>query len=157
MHPQHVEGERDTRIPASTSRTPFARCSEPVAIDTERRVNAGRWRIGRAYRAGRLICGCVQVAVSLDERVGLTERERRIVRVRFCEPVDDDLRVELTELARRRGAASLRAAERIAPIELVVVDPHSEHERIVGGLQPPYKRHGPLRGIEFGFGQLRAR
>jgi hypothetical protein len=143
-------------ISGSTRRTPFARCSAPAAIDTERTPSAGRWRIGRAYRADRLVCGCVQVAVSLDERLGLTERERRMVRVRFCEPVDDDLRVELTELARRRGVASLRAAERIAPIELVVDDPHRENERIVGGLQPPHKRHGPLREIEFGLGQLRA-
>jgi hypothetical protein len=36
-----------------------------------------------------------------------------------------------------------------------VDDPQREHERVVGGLQPPQRRHGPLREIEFGFGQLK--
>jgi hypothetical protein len=134
---------------------PFARGSAPAAVNTAHTASTGRWRIGRAYRAGRLVCGCVHVIVSLDERLGLTERERRMIGVRFHEPVNDDLRAELTELARRRGTPSHRAAERIAPIELVVDDPHSEHEPIVGGLQPPQRRHGPLRDIEFGFGQLK--
>jgi hypothetical protein len=140
-------------IAASTSGMPFVRGSAPAGVDTERTLSAGRWRIGRAYRAGRLVCGCVHVMVSLDERLGLTERERRMVRVRFHEPVDDDLRTELAELARRRGTASHRAAERISPIELVVDDPQSEPERVVGCLQPPQRRHGQLREIEFGFGQ----
>ena len=141
-------------IATSASRKPFARGSAPVAVDTARTASAARWRLGRAYRAGRLVCGCVHVRVSLDERLGLTERERRMIRVRFHEPVDDELRAELIELTRRRGTASHRAAERIAPIELVVDDPHSEHERMVGGLRPPQRRHGQLREIEFGFGQL---
>jgi hypothetical protein len=111
--------------------------------------------VGRAYRAGRLVCGCVHVTISLDERIGLTEHERRVVHVRFHEPVADDLRIELGELARRRGVASERAAERIDPIELVIDDPAAgEHERITGRLRPPYRRHGRLREIEFGFGQL---
>jgi hypothetical protein len=110
--------------------------------------------VGRAYRAGRLVCGCVHVAVRVDDRLGLTRRERRMVRVRFSEPVADDLRVELSELARRRGPASERVAERIDPIELVLDDPHGEHERITGRLRPPHSRHGRLREIEFGFGQL---
>src|SRR3954449_6175783 len=82
-----------------------------------------RWRAGHAYRGGRLVCGCVQVMVRFDVRLGLTPRERRMVRVRFCEPVADDLRVELSALVRRRGTASQRAAERIEPIELVIDDP----------------------------------
>jgi hypothetical protein len=143
------------RIAASTRRTPFTHGSAPAAVDTERTPSAGHWRIGRAYRAGRLVCGFVHVTVSLDDRLGLTERERRMIRVRFHEPVDDDLRAELTELARRRGTASRRAAERITPIELVVDDPCGEHERMIGGLQPPHRRHGQLREIEFGFGQLK--
>jgi hypothetical protein len=113
-------------------------------------LSAGRWRVGRAYRAGRLVCGCVHVTVSVDERLGLTRRERRMVRVRFHEPVDDDLRIELTELARRRGTASDRAAERIAPIELVIEDPRGEHERMIGDVRPPQRRHGRLRDVEFG-------
>ena len=81
---------------------------------------------------GRLVCGCVQVAIGVDDRLGLTRHERRLVRVRFCEPVADDLRVELSELARRRGPASERAAERIDPIELVIDDPASEWEPTTG-------------------------
>jgi hypothetical protein len=113
-------------IAVSTSRELFARGTAPATVETARTASAGHWRIGRAYRAGRLVCGCVHVTVSLDERLGLTERERRMIRVRFHEPVDDDLRAELTELAHRRGTASERAAERITPIELVVDDPQSE-------------------------------
>jgi len=142
-------------IAARTRRTPFAPGSAPPAVDTGRTPSAGHWRLGRACRAGRLVCGCVHVTVSLDERLGLTQRERRMVRVRFHEPVDEVLRTELTELARRPGPASHRVAERITPIELVVDDPQSEHERIVGSLQPPHRRHGLLREIEFGFGQLK--
>jgi hypothetical protein len=106
-------------------------------------------RLGRAYRAGRLVCGCVHVTVLLDGRLGLAPRERRLVRVRFHEPLDDDLRSELTQLVRWRGAAARRAVERVDPIEVVVDDPHGERQRIVGHLQPPQMRHGQLRAIEF--------
>jgi len=110
--------------------------------------------VGRAYRAGKLVCGCVHVEIAFDDRLGLTRRERRSVRVRFCEPVDDALRAELTELARRRGTASERAAERIEPIELVIDSPWGGRERMTGRLRPPHRRHGQLREIEFGFGHL---
>jgi len=96
----------------------------------------------------------VQVAVRFDDRLGLTRSERRMVRVRFSEPVDDDLRVELSDLARRRGTASERAAERIDPIELVIDDPSGEPVHMTGRLRPPHSRHRRLREIEFGFGQL---
>jgi len=33
--------------------------------------------------------------MSVDDRLGLTERERRRVRVSFHEPLDDDLRSDL--------------------------------------------------------------
>ena len=141
------------RIAATTSRMPFARGNAPVPPDGELTPGTARWRVGRAYRAGRLVCGCVHVKVSVDDRLGLTRRERRMVRVRFCEPVDDDLRAELTELARRRGTASERAAESIAPIEVVIDDLGGEHQHMIGGLRPPQRRHGPLREIEFGFGE----
>ena len=126
----------------------------PAPVDGELTPGAGRWRVARAYRAERLVCGCVQVAVRFDDRLGLTRRERRMVRVRFSEPVDDDLRAELSKLARRRGMAAERAAERIDPIELVIDDPAGERERMTGRLRPPDSRHGWLREIEFGFGQL---
>lgn len=74
--------------------------------------------------------------------------------VRFSEPIDDELRAQLSELARRRGTASERAAERIDPIELIIDDPSSEHEHMTGRLRPPHSRHGRLNEIEFGFGQL---
>jgi hypothetical protein len=119
-------------------------------VDSEPAPGSGRWQTGRAYRSGRLVCGCVQVAIRFDDRLGLTRRERRMIRVRFCEPFDDDLRAELTELARRRGAASERAAGRIAPIELVIDGPADERERMTGRLRPPHRRHGRLREIEFG-------
>jgi hypothetical protein len=104
---------------------------------------------GRAYRAGRLICGRVQVTISDDERIGQTAEERCVVELRFHEPLDDRLRVELTRLLRRRGAAAGRAAERIDPIEVVVDDPSAARLRIVGRIQPPRVHHGALRDIEF--------
>jgi hypothetical protein len=105
--------------------------------------------LGRAYRAGRLVCGCVHVTVLRDGRPGLAAHERRQVRVRFHEPLDHDLRTELTHLVRRRGAAGRRAVERIELLEIVVDDPRPEHRRIVGHLQPPLVRHGLLGTIEF--------
>lgn len=138
------------RTARSTDRTAFA----PARVDSEPALRTGCWQAGRAYRGGRLVCGCVQVAIRLDDRLGLTRRERRLVRVRFCEPVADELRAELTELARRRGTASERAAERFDPIELVIDNAWGGRERITGRLRPPHKRHGRLREIEFGFGHL---
>jgi hypothetical protein len=92
----------------------------------------------------------VQVTISLDDRLGLTERERRRVRVSFHEPLDDDLRSELTELVRRRGAAARRVADASQTIVVVVGDHDSRPMHIVGRLQPPEARHLPLREIEFG-------
>ncbi len=113
-----------------------------------------RCRVGRAYRCGRLICGWVQITISDDERLGLTQQERRHVRVRFHEPIDDGLRSELTQLMRRRGAAAGRAAERIDPIEVVVDEPAGWRHRIVGRVEPPQVHHGPLRDIEFALRKL---
>jgi hypothetical protein len=137
-------------IGARSSRTSFARGIASGDVDTEPPGSAGHWQVGRAYRAGRLVCGCVHVAIRFDDRLGLTRGERRMVRLRFCEPVDDDLRAELTELAQRRGRASERAAERIAPIELVIDETQGERERMTGRLRPPHRRHARLREIEFG-------
>jgi hypothetical protein len=106
-------------------------------------------RVGRAYRAGRLVCGSVHVTVRVDGRLGLAPRERRVVGVRFHEPLDDDLRSELTQLMRRHGAAARRVVERVDPIEVVIDDPHGERQRIIGHLEPPQVRHGRLRDIDF--------
>ena len=92
--------------------------------------------------------------MSVDERLGLTQQERRLVRVRFHEPLDDGLRYELTQLMRRRGAAARRAAERIDPIEIVFDDAYGERQCIRGVVEPPQVRHGQLRDIEFALRQL---
>jgi hypothetical protein len=91
----------------------------------------------------------VHVVVIRDGRLGLAPRERGLVRLRFHEPLDDDLRTELIELVQRRGAAARRAVDRIDAIEVVVDDPRGERQRIVGYLQAPQARHGQLRTIEF--------
>jgi hypothetical protein len=145
------------RIPVALSTLPSNAGSDPAGVAN---VNvpantAGMLRsdrrccLGRAYRAGRLVCGCVHVTVSLDGRLGLAAHERGLLRVRFQEPLDDDLRSDLTQLVRRRGAAARRAVERVDPIEVVVDGPHGEGQRILGHLEPPQMRHGQLRAIEF--------
>jgi hypothetical protein len=120
------------------------------ADDPPRAKQCGR--LGRAYRGGRLICGWVTIGD--DERLGLTRQERRLVRVRFHEPLDDRLRSELTLLLRRRGQAAHRAAERIEPIEVVIDDPQGGRERILGSVEPPQVHHGRLRDIDFALRRL---
>jgi hypothetical protein len=145
------------RIPVALNTLPPTFGSEPDrAVDADVPASAvgtfrtdQRCRLARAYRAGRLVCGCVHVTIGRDDRLGLTQQERRLVWVRFHEPVDDELRAELTGLVRRRGSAARRAAERVEAIEVVVDDPYGERQRIVGHLEPPQMRHGLLRAIEF--------
>jgi hypothetical protein len=83
-----------------------------------------RYNWGRAYRNGQLVCARVQLTVGRDGRLGVTRSQRRYVVARFSERVHPALRAELAELARRRGAAARRAAERMDPIELVFDDRH---------------------------------
>jgi hypothetical protein len=145
------------RIPVGLSTLPPNAAGDPSEVanvgapaDGANSLRADRLCcLGRAYRAGRLVCACVHVTVLRDMRLGLAPRERRLVRVRFHEPLDDKLRAELIRLVRRRGAAGRRAVERVDAIELVVDDPYAERERIVGHLEPPQMRHGQLRAIEF--------
>lgn len=72
---------------------------------------------------------------------------------RFSERLDvtllRDLR-GLRELARRRGQAARRAAERMEPIQIVVDDPRHGRVRISGRIEPPQVHWGDLREIEFG-------
>lgn len=96
----------------------------------------------------------MRVTFSRDDRLGLAPRERRTVNARFEDRLDPALRAELTDLARRRGAAALRAAERIEPIVLMVGDPRNGRERIVGRIAPPQTRRGDLRDVEFGLREL---
>jgi len=146
------------RIPVALNTLPPTFGSDPTrAADADVSASAvGTFRtdhhrrLGRAYRAGRLVCGCVHVTIGRDDRLGLTQQERRLVWVRFHEPVDDELRAELTRLVRRRGSAARRVAERIDPIEVVVDDPRGDRQRIVGHLEPPQVRHGQIGDIKFG-------
>jgi hypothetical protein len=61
------------------------------------------------------------------------------------------------QLARRRGAAAKRVAERMQPVVIVVDDPDSGcRTRMVARLQPPQVRGGGLSEIEFGVRELPA-
>jgi hypothetical protein len=120
----------------------------------QRVVSEQRYAWGRAYRDGSLVCTRVHVTFRRDERLGLAPRERRYVAARFLDRLHPDLRAELAELTRRRGAAARRAAERIEPIVVVIDDPRHGRERIVGRLVPPQVRRGDLRDVEFGLREL---
>jgi hypothetical protein len=128
----------------------------PVPIAVSGIVAGGqRFAAGRAYRGERLVCARVQLTIGRDDdRLGLARHERRYVVARFCEGLDPALRAELTELVRRRGTAARRAAETIAPIEIVIDDPRRGRERLIVRLQPPQLRRGNLRDIEFGLREL---
>ena len=110
-----------------------------------------RYGWARAYRHGRLIAGRVRLIVDHDVRVGIAprERRRRFLRAAFVERVDPALRAELVAVARHRGAAARRAADRMEPIEVVIDDPHHGRQRIVGRVEPPQQRRGDLDEIEF--------
>jgi hypothetical protein len=115
-------------------------------------INGQAHAWGQAYRHGSLICGRVCVTFGRDDRLGLAPRERRTVIARFEDRLHPTLRSELSELselARRRGAAARRAAERIEPIVIRVGDPRHGREQIVGRLVPPQMRRADLRNIEF--------
>jgi hypothetical protein len=128
----------------------------PAAIPTPTNARdaylvAREIRSARAYRDGQLVCSRVSVTVTSDDRLGFAPRERRrVIGARFTERVDANLRGELAAVVRRRGAAARRAAERIAPIEVV----DDEGRRIIGRLEPPRSHHGDLCDIEFAVREL---
>lgn len=107
-----------------------------------------------ACRDGEVICGGVTLTLRMDTRLGLAPRERRRVGIRFIEHVHPELRRELSELVRRRGAAARRAAERMKPIELVFDAPPEGLQRITGWLEPPSRKRGELDEIEFNLYEL---
>jgi hypothetical protein len=111
-----------------------------------------RYQWARAYRDGRLVAGRVRLTVDHDVRIGLAlrERRRRSLRAAFTERVDPTLRAELVAVARHRGAAARRAADRMQPIEVILDDPQRGRQRIVGRVQPPQQRRGDFDEIEFG-------
>jgi hypothetical protein len=95
----------------------------------------------------------VQVTFGRDDRLGLAPHERRrYFAARFVDRLHPDLRAELAEVARRRGAAARRAADRIEPIVVVIDDPCLGRERIVARIEPPQVRRcfGCLSDVEFG-------
>lgn len=116
---------------------------------TRRPLTGGCYRWARAYRDGELVCGRVELTVSVDFRLGLAPHERRYFTARFFERLQPELQTELTELVRRRGASARRAAERMQPLEVVFEDPRRGSQRIVGRVQPPQRRRGELYEIEF--------
>jgi hypothetical protein len=109
-----------------------------------------RYAWGRAYRDGSLVCSRVHVKFGHDDRLGLAPHERRYFVARFQDRLHPTLHSELLELARRRGSAARRAAERMQPIVIVVDDPRHGPDRIVGRLEPPQTRRGDLGDVEFG-------
>jgi hypothetical protein len=105
---------------------------------------------GRAYRDGRLVCWRVHVTIGREhDRLGLAPRERRYVTARFRDRLDRDLHAELVQLARRRGAAAKRVADRMEPVVIVVDDPRHGRTRLTGHVQPPQVRGGALYDIDF--------
>jgi IS4 transposase len=114
-----------------------------------------RYRWARAYREGRLVAGRVELAVEADDlRIGLSLSERRRIVARFVERLDPELRDELAQLVRRRGAAGKRIAERLAPVEVVAEDRDGSERRFLCRLQPPQQRYGDLWEIEFDLREL---
>jgi hypothetical protein len=108
-----------------------------------------RHRRARAYRHGELICGRVDLTVSLDGRLGLAPRERRQLIARFVERLAPAFRHELEQLVRRRGAGATRIGERIESIELVFDDPARNGQRLVARVEPPQSRRWELSENEF--------
>jgi hypothetical protein len=92
----------------------------------------------------------VHVTIGRDDRFGGVPRGRRYVAARFLDRLHPQLRADLTELARRRGADARRAAERMQPIVVVIDDPCRGRERIVGRIDPPRVLRGRLGDVEFG-------
>ena len=114
-----------------------------------------RYRWARAYREGRLVAGRVEITVERDDdRLGLSPRERRRIAARFLERVEPELRDELAQLVRRRGAAGTRIADRLEPVEVVADDRDGGEQRFLCRLQPPQRRYGELWEIEFDLREL---
>ena len=127
-------------LPASLAQAPSP---EEVPL-AERRP-----RRARAYRHGELICGRVDLTISLDARLGLAPRERRQLIARFVDRLAPTFRHELEQLVRRRGAGATRAGDRIESIELVIEDPQRNGQRLVARVEPPQWRRWELAENEF--------
>jgi hypothetical protein len=128
-------------LPASLPQPPAAAADVPLAERRHRRA--------RAYRNGELICGRVDLTISLDARLGLAPRERRQLIARFVDRLAPPFRHELEQLVRRRGARATRIGDRIESIELVFEDPQRNGQRLVARIEPPQWRRWELAENEF--------
>ena len=149
---QHNRSERSSRASAATALrlTAVAGSRTRAGGEATGHPLTGCDRCwAHACRDDEVVCGRVELTVSEDKRLGLAPRERRRFAARFVGHLHPTLRTELVELVRRRGMVARRAAERMAPIELVFDDPGLGLQRIVGWVQSPQRRHGDLCEIEF--------
>lgn len=114
--------------------------------------------VARAFRGDRLLCGRVVISVRFhdhDRRLGLTRRERRILRARFDGELAPELRGALAIVAGCRGAAAQRAAERIEPLTLVMEDPREGRIAVKAGVMPPdLPARGAVRDLAFGLHEI---
>lgn len=107
------------------------------------------YRWVRAYRAGRLVCGHVEVRIGRNAScIGRTAGERRYVTAQFVDRLHPALHKELRTLVLRDGAAAERIAKRLEPITLVS-DVTDQPLRLVGKLGPPCLQARNLRDVEF--------
>lgn len=82
-----------------------------------------RYRWGRAYRGGRLVCARVHVVIVSDVRIAPSPPVRQQLRIRFLAGVDRTLQDELEQLARSRGMRSRRLVEQFDPVKIVWEEP----------------------------------
>jgi hypothetical protein len=153
---RHVASEQQRVVGA-----PLAPATRPTAVlglrtrtrvwPTDDSLPERRSCSAHVCRDAEVVCGRAEMTIRADTRLGLTPRERHILTVRFLDRLEPGLRTELTKLVSRRGAAARRAAERMAPIEIVFDDPLRGLQRIAGSVQPPQRRTGiDLRDVQFG-------
>jgi hypothetical protein len=141
---------RNTAAPATLPTAVLGLKAPARVAPTDHALMARRSCPAHACRDSAVVCSRVELIASTDARLGLTPRERRSFTVRFLDSPEPGLLTELTRLTRRRGSAARRAAERMAPIEIVFDDPLQGLQRIAGCVQPPQRRTGDLHDIQFG-------
>ncbi|MGH2943762.1 MAG: hypothetical protein ACRDLN_13415 [Solirubrobacteraceae bacterium] len=157
MSEDRHQGQTDivrTGAPVTAGTAVLGRKAPAHAASPEHTLMGRRSCAAYACRDGAVVCGHVELIVAVDSRLGLTSRERRLFTVRFEDALEPGLRSELTKLVGRRGAAAHRVAERMAPVEIVFDDPLRGLQRIAGSLQPPQRRNGDLRDLQFGLREL---
>lgn len=112
-------------------------------------VTEHRYMEGSAYRHNRLVCERVGITILRDGRIAPDRPAARHVSVRFLQGLDVALRNELLRLVHARGARGIRFAETLAPIQVKLLEHHRGEHGVVGRLEPPTARNGPLEEIAF--------